>query len=106
MTGFRIGYACAPQNLLDAMLRIHQYSMLCAGITSQEAATEALLHGDQVVREMREAYKLRRNFIVKAFNDIGLHCHLPAAAFTLFHPLNPPVWMLDPSPSAYWRRPR
>ena len=84
MTGFRIGYACAPQNLLDAMLRIHQYSMLCAGITSQEAATEALLHGDQVVREMREAYKLRRNFIVKAFNDIGLPCHLPRGSFYAF----------------------
>jgi aminotransferase len=84
MTGFRIGYACAPQNLLDAMLRIHQYSMLCAGITSQEAATEALLHGDQAVREMREAYKLRRNFIVKAFNDMGLPCHLPRGSFYAF----------------------
>ena len=84
MTGFRIGYACAPQNLLDAMLRIHQYSMLCAGITSQEAATEALLHGDQAIREMREAYKLRRNFIVKAFNDMGLPCHLPRGSFYAF----------------------
>jgi aminotransferase len=65
MTGFRIGYACAPTHLLEAMLRIHQYSMLCAGITSQEAAIEALRHGYEEAMEMRDHYMARRNFIVQ-----------------------------------------
>jgi aminotransferase len=84
MTGFRIGYACAPTPLLEAMLRIHQYSMLCAGVTSQQAAIEALLHGNEEVIAMREAYKLRRNYIVAAFNEMGLTCHIPRGSFYAF----------------------
>jgi aminotransferase len=84
MTGFRIGYACGPAELIEAMMRIHQYSMLCASIISQEAATEAILHGEKDTAEMREQYKLRRNFIVNAFNQIGLPCHLPRGSFYAF----------------------
>jgi aminotransferase len=84
MTGFRIGYACGPAELIEAMMKIHQYSMLCASIISQEAALEAILHGEADTAEMREQYKLRRNFIVKAFNDIGLPCHLPRGSFYAF----------------------
>ena len=84
MTGFRIGYACAPPALLEAMLRVHQYSMLCASIIAQEAALEALEHGRAEMEQMREQYRLRRNFIVKSFNEIGLPCHLPVGSFYSF----------------------
>jgi aminotransferase len=84
MTGFRIGYVCAPVALTEAMLRVHQYSMLCAPILSQEAALEALEHGLDDIAAMREQYRLRRNFIVKSFNEIGLPCHLPNGAFYSF----------------------
>ena len=84
MTGFRIGYACGPAELIDAMMRIHQYSMLCASIISQEAAIEALQNGAEPVAEMKEQYRLRRNYIVKAFNDMGLDCHLPRGSFYAF----------------------
>src|SRR5207244_5223494 len=81
MTGFRIGYACGPADLIDAMMRIHQYSMLCASIISQEAALEATLHGEDDIAEMRDQYRLRRNLIVAAFNAMGLDCHLPRGSF-------------------------
>ncbi len=84
MTGFRIGYACAPPALTEAMLRVHQYSMLCASIISQQAATEALEHGKDDMQAMREQYRLRRNFIVKSFNELGLKCHLPVGSFYSF----------------------
>jgi aminotransferase len=84
MTGFRIGYACGPVEIIEAMMRIHQYSMLCASIISQEAALEAILHGEPDTIEMRDQYRLRRNFIVKAFNDLGLKCHLPRGSFYAF----------------------
>jgi len=84
MTGFRIGYACAPAALSEAMLRVHQYSMLCASIISQEAALEALQHGLDDIATMREQYRLRRNFIVKSLNEIGLPCHMPNGAFYAF----------------------
>ncbi|MCG3150405.1 MAG: putative N-acetyl-LL-diaminopimelate aminotransferase [Verrucomicrobiae bacterium] len=84
MTGFRIGYACAPPALIEAMLRVHQYSMLCASIIAQEAAIEALDHGRDDIAMMREQYRLRRNFIVKSFNEIGLKCHLPVGSFYSF----------------------
>jgi aminotransferase len=84
MTGFRIGYACAPPALTEAMLRVHQYSMLCASIISQEAALEALTHGMEDMAMMREQYRLRRNFIVKSFNEVGLPCHMPNGAFYAF----------------------
>jgi len=84
MTGFRIGYACGPAELIEAMMRIHQYSMLCASIISQEAALEALKHGETDTAEMREQYRARRNLIVNAFNAMGLACHLPRGSFYAF----------------------
>jgi aminotransferase len=84
MTGFRIGYACGPAEIIEAMMKVHQYSMLCASIISQEAAFEAIRHGKADTEEMREQYRLRRNFIVKAFNQIGLNCHLPRGSFYAF----------------------
>ena len=84
MTGFRIGYACGPADLIEAMMRIHQYSMLCASIISQEAALEALQSGEPDTIEMREQYQLRRNLIVKAFNAMGLPCHRPRGSFYAF----------------------
>jgi aminotransferase len=84
MTGFRIGYACGPAEIIDAMMRIHQYSMLCASIISQEAAIEALQRGEPDTVEMRDQYRVRRNFIVSAFNEMGLPCHLPRGSFYAF----------------------
>jgi aminotransferase len=84
MTGFRLGYACGPPDLIEAMMRIHQYSMLCASIISQEAAIEALEHGEPDIIAMRDQYALRRNLIVKAFNAMGLPCHLPRGSFYAF----------------------
>jgi aminotransferase len=84
MTGFRIGYGCGPVEIIEAMMKIHQYSMLCASIISQEAALEAIQHGEPDTIEMREQYRLRRNFIVNAFNDMGLKCHLPRGSFYAF----------------------
>jgi aminotransferase len=84
MTGFRIGYACGPAELIEAMMRIHQYSMLCASIISQEAALEALQSGEPDTIAMREQYQLRRNVIVKGFNAMGLTCHLPRGSFYAF----------------------
>jgi len=84
MTGFRIGYACGPAEIIEAMMKIHQYSMLCASIISQEAAIEAILNGQPDTMEMREHYKARRNFIVHAFNAMGLQCHLPRGSFYAF----------------------
>jgi aminotransferase len=84
MTGFRIGYACAPAPLIDAMMRIHQYGILCAPVVSQEAALEALRHGRADMEEMREQYRLRRNFLVHAFRAMGLPCFEPRGAFYLF----------------------
>jgi aminotransferase len=84
MTGFRIGYACAPTALIDAMMRIHQYGILCAPIVSQEAALEALRQGKQGMIAMREQYRLRRNFLVHGLRKIGLSCFEPRGAFYLF----------------------
>jgi len=84
MTGFRIGFACGPAPLIDAMMKIHQYTMLCAPVLAQEAAVEALANGDADVAEMREAYRLRRNYIHAALNDAGLPCARPGGAFYIF----------------------
>ncbi len=84
MTGFRLGYACAPQPIIEAMMKIHQYSMLCAPITSQVAAIEALENGLPAVGEMRDSYRLRRDFLVKRLNEMGLSCHSPGGAFYVF----------------------
>jgi aminotransferase len=84
MTGFRIGYACGPAELIEAMMKIHQYSMLCASIVSQEAACEAIRHGEPDTLEMREHYRARRNIIVGALNAMGLPCHRPRGSFYAF----------------------
>jgi aminotransferase len=84
MTGWRIGYACGPATLIEAMMKVHQYSMLCASIIAQEAAIEALLHGEDEMKRMREQYHRRRDFIVRRFNEIGLKCHLPRGSFYAF----------------------
>ena len=84
MTGFRLGYACAPPPLTEAMMKIHQYSMLCAPITSQAAALEALENGAPAVERMRESYHQRRDFMVQRLNEIGVDCHTPGGAFYAF----------------------
>jgi len=84
MTGFRIGYACGPAEVIEAMMKVHQYTMLCASIISQEAALEAIQHGEPDTTEMRDQYKLRRNFFVDALNKMGLRCHLPRGSFYAF----------------------
>lgn len=84
MTGFRLGYACAPQPIIEAMMKIHQYSMLCAPIMSQNAGIEALENGAAAVADMRESYHQRRDFLVKRLNEIGLGCHSPGGAFYVF----------------------
>jgi aminotransferase len=84
MTGFRLGYACGPTEIIEAMMKVHQYAMMCAPILSQEAAIEAFRNGDSEVVKMRAAYQRRRDFIVRRFNEIGLKCHLPQATFYAF----------------------
>ena len=84
MTGWRLGYACAPKLILQQMLKIHQFAIMCAPTTSQYAAVEALRNGDEDVAEMREAYDERRRYLVKAFNDIGMDCYEPQGAFYVF----------------------
>ncbi len=84
MTGWRIGYACGPAALIEAMMKVHQYSMLCASIISQEAAIEALMRGEDGMKKMRDQYHRRRDFIVRRFNEIGLKCHLPRGSFYAF----------------------
>lgn len=84
MTGFRLGYACAPPILTEAMMKIHQYAMLCAPITSQAAAVEALQNGAGPVEEMRQSYASRRNLMLKRFEQIGVPCFAPGGAFYMF----------------------
>ncbi len=83
MTGFRLGYACAPVELSEAMMKIHQYIMMCAPILSQKAAIEALT-SDADTEEMRRSYEHRRNFICAGLNEAGLPCHVPKGAFYVF----------------------
>ena len=84
MTGFRIGWACGPQKIIAAMTKIHQYTILCASITGQIAAREALKNGLKDVLVMKKEYKRRRQYIVGALNEIGLQCHMPQGAFYVF----------------------
>lgn len=84
MTGWRIGYVCAPEDICQAMLKIHQYAIMCAPIMAQKAAIEALQNGLEIKDRMVESYKHRRNYVVKAFRDIGLSCHQPEGAFYAF----------------------
>lgn len=84
MTGFRLGYACSPPELTEAMMKIHQYTMLCAPIMAQVAAIEALEHGADGVKEMRQAYWRRRNLTVSRLNAAGLPTFQPGGAFYAF----------------------
>jgi len=84
MTGFRIGFSCAPRPLTEAMMKLHQYTMLCAPILAQKAALEALQHGDEAVARMRATYQQRRNLMVAGLRAAGLQCHMPQGAFYAF----------------------
>ncbi len=84
MTGFRLGYACGPAELIEAMMKIHQYTMLCASSLSQKAALEALARPESDIAEMVDEYRRRRNYIAAAFADMGLECHRPLGAFYAF----------------------
>ena len=84
MTGWRVGYLCAPRDICDAALKIHQYVMLCAPIMGQVAAVEALRNGEEDKDAMVREYHLRRNLFVEGLNRIGLGCHMPEGAFYAF----------------------
>ena len=84
MTGWRLGYACAPHIILEQMLKIHQFAIMCAPTTSQYAAVEALKNGDKDVAEMRESYNQRRRFLVHTFRKMGLTVFEPFGAFYIF----------------------
>jgi aminotransferase len=89
MTGFRVGYACASGPIIEAMMKIHQYAIMCASIVSQEAAIEALENCQREVEIMRNDYERRRNFVVNRLNEIGLPCHTPRGAFYAFPSITP-----------------
>lgn len=84
MTGWRLGYACGPNEVIKQMTKIHQYAIMCAPTTSQYAAVEALKNGDDDVLEMKEAYNQRRRFLLNAFRKIKLECFEPYGAFYVF----------------------
>ena len=84
MTGWRMGYVCAPEVILKQMLKIHQFAIMCAPTTSQYAAIEALKNGDEDVRMMRDAYNQRRRYLMHAFKQMGLPCFEPYGAFYVF----------------------
>jgi len=84
MTGWRIGYLCAPQEICDAALKIHQYVMLCAPVMSQIAALEGIRRGENEKNRMVQEYQVRRNLFVEGLNRIGLQCHHPEGAFYAF----------------------
>lgn len=84
MTGWRLGYAVAPEPILQQMLKIHQFAIMCAPTTSQYAAVEALKNGDEDIAMMREAYNQRRRYLMHAFKEMGLQCFEPYGAFYVF----------------------
>ncbi|MCE4050202.1 MULTISPECIES: aminotransferase [Bacillaceae] len=84
MTGWRLGFVCAPEELTQAMLKIHQYSLMCAPTMAQFAGLEALRSGSNDVEEMKKSYRRRRNFVVQSLNEMGLTCHIPGGAFYAF----------------------
>jgi aminotransferase len=84
MTGWRVGFVCGPQEIIAAMTKIHQYTIMCVSITSQMAACEALESGRKSVEEMKREYKRRREFVIDGLNRLGLECHKPEGAFYAF----------------------
>ena len=84
MTGWRLGYACGPKEIIKQMTKIHQFAIMCAPTTSQYAAVEALKNGDEDVKMMRQAYNQRRRFLLNAFKEMNLECFEPYGAFYVF----------------------
>lgn len=84
MTGWRLGYACAPAVIMEQMIKIHQFAIMCAPTTSQYAAVEALRNGDDDVAQMRESYNQRRRYLMHSFQEMGLKCFEPYGAFYVF----------------------
>ena len=84
MTGWRLGYACGPKEIIEQMLKIHQFAIMCAPTTSQYAAVEAMRNGDEDVAKMREAYNQRRRYLMHAFKEMGLECFETYGAFYVF----------------------
>lgn len=84
MTGWRLGYACGPKAIIEQMIKIHQFAIMCAPTTSQYAAIEALRNGDGDVEEMRTAYNQRRRYLMNAFREMNLECFEPFGAFYVF----------------------
>ncbi len=84
MTGWRLGYAAGPKEIIDQMIKIHQFAIMCAPTTSQYAAVEALRNGDDDVATMREAYDQRRRYLVTRLNEMGMPCFEPKGAFYVF----------------------
>ena len=84
MTGWRLGYACAPSNIIKQMTKIHQFAIMCAPTTSQYAAVEALKNGDKDVEVMKTSYNQRRRFLINAFKEMQLECFEPFGAFYVF----------------------
>ena len=84
MTGWRIGYAAAPEIILTQMLKIHQFAIMCAPTTSQYAAVEALKNGDEDIARMKKAYNERRKYLMRAFAELGMDCFEPYGAFYIF----------------------
>jgi aminotransferase len=89
MTGFRLGFTCAPPVLTEAMMKIHQYTMLCAPVLSQEAAIEALKHAEADISFMKSEYRIRRNFISSSFEEMGIACNPPDGSFYAFADITP-----------------
>jgi len=84
MTGWRLGYACAPEEIMSQMIKIHQFAIMCAPTTSQYAGVEALKNGDDDIVRMRDEYDNRRRFLVSAFREMGMDCFEPEGAFYVF----------------------
>lgn len=84
MTGWRLGYACGPSVIIEQMLKIHQFAIMCAPTNSQYAAIEGLRNCENEVQEMRRAYNQRRRFLIKEFERMGLQCFEPEGAFYIF----------------------
>ena len=84
MTGWRVGFACGSREIIAAMTKIHQYTIMCVSITSQMAAAEALVSGRKSVEQMKREYNRRREFMVTELNSLGLRCSRPQGAFYVF----------------------
>ena len=89
MTGWRLGFACGPVQIIEQMYKIHQFCIMCAPTTSQYAAIDALKNGDADVQMMRDSYNQRRRYLLNAFREMGLECFEPFGAFYMFPCVKP-----------------